>query len=65
MYVQVWGSGWEFTFNDEEVKAVWWTAWGMVVTFEVCARISSDSGLDKKCDVLICFDGFWHVGGLC
>ena len=65
MHVQVWGSGWEFTFNDKEVKAVWWTAWGMVVIVEVSAHISSDSGLDKKCDALIRFDGLWHVGGLC
>ena len=58
MHVQVWGSGWEFTFNDKEVKALWWTAWGMVVIFEVSAHISSDSGLDKK---MWCVDLFWWV----
>ena len=61
MYVQVWGSGWEFTFNDKEVKAVWWTALGMVVIFEVYASVQTVV-LTKKCDALICFDGFWHVG---
>ena len=38
---------------------------GMVVIFEVYVHISSDSGRDKTCDVLICIDGFWHIGGVC